>query len=339
MDFPLKEHIPIASITTFGIGGVARYVSEVQSVPELQAALSFAKEQNIPFYILGSGSNTVGLSETFPGIIIQYKKSGISIEKKIGEHYHVTANANTNWDELVGAVVEERLWGIENLSFIPGTCGAAPVQNIGAYGQELSDTIYEVTALHTPSLTLQTIKKDDCHFGYRTSRFKKNNDYVILSITLSLSTNPAPNTNYADVQQYFSSKSDPSLREMRNAIIAIRKKKLPDPKHIKNAGSFFKNPTISKKQFEMLQHAHPTITGYAQKDDRYKLSAASVIDTVCHMKGFAVGNVQVSPNHALILTNPAGTGTREQLQELIEKIIACVQQHTDITLEPEVNIL
>ena len=290
-------------LTTLRVGGEIKYYKEVKNQAEIVSAVKFAKRNNLPIFVLGGGSDILVSDKDFEGVVIKY--AGKSIQYRVSSiEYLVTAEAGLEWDKLVEYAVKNNLQGVECLSGIPGTVGASPIQNIGAYGQELKDTFVVLTAYDIQKEKFVTFKNKDCCFSYRESIFKKKKHwqkFVITDITLKL-------RKYED--------KDLELQTIRDEILRVRSEKLPDPKEIPNAGSFFKNPIIEGN----------------------KISAARLIEDA-GWKGKTYKNTGVSPQHALVIINRNGKATAKEIIELSEKIIADVDKKFGIKLEREVQLI
>ncbi len=345
----IAEHVSLKNLTTFKIGGNARFFVAVKSIEELQEAVSFARSQQLSIFILGGGSNVLMSDNGFLGLVIKIEIMGIERVEKSSETYELIAGAGEEWDGFVEYAVKEGLHGLENLSYIPGNVGAAPVQNIGAYGSEVKDTLLWVEALNNETGQLQKFSNEQCQFAYRDSFFKKSEGkkYTIVRVAFLLSKKGTLNTHYKDITEYIKSNvvTDISLRSVRDIVVSIRKAKLPDVKEVGTAGSFFKNPIISKAQYEKLLIKYPELPSYPMKTtieyatgDNIKVPAAWILDTVCGFKGFREGEVGVYKNQALVLVN-FGNAKAQNIIELAEKMIACVKEKTEIELEKEVQII
>ncbi len=290
---------------------------------------------------LGGGSNVL-FCKDYDGLIIRNNIKGIHIEREDEQYVYLKAYSGEVWHELVMHCVERNWGGIENLSLIPGTVGAAPMQNIGAYGVELEKCFVELEALNLETLELQTFNKEQCQFGYRESVFKRHlkGHYFIYSITLKLDKHPHSNIEYGDIRQILSEKGtapeSASIREVSDAIIAIRSSKLPDPKVLGNSGSFFKNPVIPVDQFEKLKTDFPDIKHFPQENG-VKVPAAWLIEQ-CGWKGKRVGETGSHAKQALVLVN-YGAAKGEEIYQLALDIIQSVKDKFGILLEPEVNLI
>ncbi|MBI2062595.1 MAG: UDP-N-acetylmuramate dehydrogenase [Candidatus Yanofskybacteria bacterium] len=327
----IKKNVILAPYTTFRIGGPARYFCEVGSVDDLKDALQFSKENNLPLFILGGGSNVLVSDKGFDGLVIKMEIKGLEFNGEL-----LNAGAGENWDDVVGKAVAEDLGGIENLSFIPGTVGGAVYQNIGAYGVELKDVLKSLEAVDARSREIKTFSNSDCRFGYRDSVFKtkEKGNFIILRVNLELSKNREPKIDYPDLVKIFGGKQ-PTILEVRNAVIRIRQNKLPYPHEAGNAGSFFKNPIVPISNYQLLISKYSDLKGRDLGNGSVKLSAAQFIEK-CGWKGKAYGNIGVSEKHSLVLVN-YGNGTAEEIINLAEKIKKAVKTEFGVVLEPEVE--
>ena len=325
----IEENVPLGPMTTFFIGGLARYFVRVTNVEELRQSLDYARDQNLSALILGGGSNVLISDAGFDGLVIKIEIAGI---EKEGET--LVAGAGESWDALVVRAVQEELWGVENLSGIPGTVGAAPVQNIGAYGSEVKDTLLWVEAFDTQSGQVVRLQNTECGFGYRTSRFKKEpGRFVILRVAFQLKKNGAPNASYkdlADIARF-------NLAEIRAKVLAIRAGKFPDLKKEGTAGSFFLNPVVSAQKAAELVEQYPGLPNFPAEQGR-KLSLAWILDTILQVKGLSVGGARVYEKQPLVIAASRGARARD-VAELAQKVSQLVQNKLKITIEPEVRIL
>lgn len=341
MDF--LENISLKEYTTFRIGGDARYFIHTKQIHDLQIAIAFAQSRNLPVFVLGGGSNILVSDDGFPGLVIKMEIIDTIInEEKKGEVI-VSAGAGIMWDDLVAETVKNDLHGLENLSLIPGTVGAAPVQNIGAYGAEVKDSIEWVEALDQETGVMKHFSNAECQFKYRWSFFKtpEGKKYIITRVGFKLKKNGELNTSYKDIAEYIKTNNvtDLSLQKVRDIVIDIRTKKLPNIKEYGTAGSFFKNPIIKKSLYQELIKKFPELRSFPTDDpDTIKISAAWMLDNLCAFKGYREGDVGVYKNQALVLVN-FGKGTAIDIKNLAQKMIDCVQKKTGITLEREVEYL
>ena len=336
----IQENVLLAPFTTFRIGGAARFFVRARSVDEVERAALFAQEKNLPIFILGGGSNVLISDAGFDGLVIKNELLGIA-EEDAGDCVRIIAGAGEDWDGLVKfSVAEKGLYGLENLSLIPGVVGASPVQNIGAYGMEAKDTI-EWVEVYDPILKkVERLTNAECNFGYRDSIFKhekKNN--IILRVAFLLKKKGVLATEYKDVKNYFAGKaSAPSLRNVRDAIIEIRKGKFPDLLKVGTAGSFFKNITISKTEYDELLKKFPLMPAFPQADDNVKIPTAWILDNVCGFKGLRRDDVGVYEKQALVLVN-FGNASAQQVKDLANEMIAGVKEKTGLNISPEVEFV
>lgn len=327
-------------MTTFRIGGNAKFFAEVNSVEDLKAAVGYAHARNLPVFVLGGGSNILVSDQGFLGLVVHPVIKGIECKVLDSGKATCTAHAGDSWDEVVKTSVDHGLWGLETLSLIPGSVGGAVVQNIGAYGAELKDTLESVEAFDMRTGTIQKFTKEECDFAYRSSIFKQSvgRHYIVVSVTLNLSHTEKRNISYKDLATYFSEKKkhEPSLQDIRNAVIDIRTKKLPDLTKYGTAGSFFKNPIISHRHYNELHHSYKDIVAFPQHDGTVKLSAAWIIDHVCKLKGYREGDAGVYDTQALVIVNH-GKASAADINAIAHKIEKAVHDATDIKLEREVE--
>lgn len=340
MAFALKNNVSLKPYNTFGIDVKASQFAEADSVESLRSILLKFDFTKTPLLVLGGGSNIL-LMEDFNGLVIRNQIKGIRIVSESENNVIVEASSGEIWHHLVLWSVERNLGGIENLSLIPGSVGAAPIQNIGAYGVELKDSFHSLEALEIHTGTIRTFTKDECKFGYRNSIFKneQKGKYIITSVKLSLCKNPVFNTSYGAIQSELQKQGTTELdvKAISDAVIAIRRSKLPDPAQIGNAGSFFKNPEIEKSHFDVIKEKHPDIVHYPGADGKIKVAAGWMIEQ-CGWKGFRDGDAGCHAKQALVLVN-YGKASGEQLYKLALKIRQSVQDKFGVTIEPEVNLI
>ncbi|MDA1268817.1 MAG: UDP-N-acetylmuramate dehydrogenase [Bacteroidetes bacterium] len=335
----IHENISLKPFTTFGIDKKAKFFVRVGSMIELKSAFLVAKEKRIPVLILGGGSNIL-LTQDVEGLVIKLEIKGIQVVKEEAHHLWIEVGAGEVWHDLVLHCIDKDWAGLENLSLIPGTVGASPMQNIGAYGVELKDVFHSLQAMNRETLEVHSFDSEACQFGYRESIFKQTlkNQYVITSVTFHLSKAPEFHLEYGAIKEVLQANGiqHPSLREVSEAVIQIRQSKLPDPKEIGNAGSFFKNPTISSNQFEELRALHPTLPGYSNPEG-VKVAAGWLIEQA-GWKGKRIGHVGVHAKQALVLVN-YGEGSGEDIKQLSQQIQTSVFDKFGIQLQPEVNFI
>lgn len=332
------ENVELAELNTLRVSSVARFYLEVRNTEELTNALAWAERQELRTLILGGGSNLV-FDGDFQGLVVRMAIRGRRWEQASGQDATLVLGAGENWHEAVLYAAGAGYHGIENLALIPGTAGAAPVQNIGAYGVELRDTLVSVTALDREVGEVITLDREDCEFAYRDSLFKRTpGRYVITEIRLRLSRSRPLQLGYRDLDEYLAGTphSELTVKDVATAVMAIRRRKLPDPEMIPNAGSFFKNPVVQFADYESLLARYPDIVGYAQSSN-VKLAAAWLIDQ-CGWKGFRNEIVGVHNRQALVLINHSG-GSGRDILELAAKIRASVRDRFGVELEMEPGIV
>jgi len=333
----LQENISLRSHNTFGIDVKTKKLATVKNVNELKNILS---NNLLPLCILGGGSNIL-FTKDFDGLIIKNELKGIQLINENDTEIYLKVASGEVWHEFVLFCIENNYCGIENLSLIPGSVGASPMQNIGAYGVEVKDFITEVEAMHLKSLKITYFSTNDCEFDYRSSIFKtkEKGNYFITSVTFRLNKQPNINTSYGAIQSELEAKgiSNPTIKDVSDAVIRIRESKLPNPKEIGNAGSFFKNPSVSNEKAEALKNEFPAIPNYPQNNGTTKIAAGWLIEQ-CGFKGKTFGNYGVHKNQALVLVNYGGAQGKD-IYALSETIIDAVQQKFGILLEREVNVI
>lgn len=336
----IEHNVPLKDHTTFRTGGFARLFSVASTNDEIVSLVKYAQETKTPLCVLGGGSNVLVGQKGFDGLVIKIATDGIVFEEITNDCVLMKVEAGVSWDECVKVSVDCGLYGLENLSLIPGTVGAAPIQNIGAYGSEVAQVIDGVTVLNMETMNFETISKDNCLFGYRDSIFKKEQGkkYVVVSVSFILKKTGILNKNYKDVIEYEKEHNlIDNLKKLRQAIVAIRTRKLPDLNIYGTAGSFFKNPVISSELYGEVIKKFPDIPTYPSgKDGCVKVSAAFLIDKGAQMKGIQVGHVGTYQNQALVLVNH-GNATGEEVLALAGDIVSKVERISGITLEMEVQ--
>ncbi|MCX6204118.1 MAG: UDP-N-acetylmuramate dehydrogenase [Bacteroidetes bacterium] len=335
---PIAENISLQALHTFGCNEKAQYFNTIQSIEDIATHIQWAKEKKLPYLILGAGSNLL-FTKTFEGLVLKMEITGIKKVQETASEVFLSVGAGENWHHFVSYCVHKGWGGVENLSLIPGTVGAAPIQNIGAYGVEAKDCIESVTAYDTTMSSFVTLTNSHCLFGYRSSLFKhEKNRYIITSVQFILQKQPIFRTEYGAIKEVLHQKNNkqPSVEAISNAVIQIRTEKLPDPKKIGNAGSFFKNPTISKSEFENLIALFPKIIAFPISDELYKIAAGWLIET-CGWKGLQKGNVGCYEKQSLVIVN-YNHATGKEIYDFSEEIIQSVQSKFNILLEREVVV-
>ncbi|AUC15281.1 UDP-N-acetylenolpyruvoylglucosamine reductase [Tenacibaculum sp. SZ-18] len=333
----IQENISLKKYNTFGVNVNAKRFISVDSVYKLQQLLKDEKD----LFLLSGGSNML-LTKNIEKLVVHLNIKGISIDKEDDNFVYLTVNAGENWHEFVLWSIEQGYGGIENLSLIPGNVGTCPIQNIGAYGVEVKDTITKVEAIEIETNKLVSFSNEDCAFGYRNSVFKNDakGKYIITSVGFQLSKSKHKlNTSYGAIEKELSKRNiqNPSLKDISDAVIAIRQSKLPDPNEIGNSGSFFKNPIISIELFHELKSKYPTLPSYPVSDSEVKIPAGWLIEQ-SGFKGKRFGEYGVHEKQALVLVN-YGNANGEEIYQLAQHIQNTVKENFKIGLEIEVNII
>ncbi|CAN5567852.1 UDP-N-acetylmuramate dehydrogenase [soil metagenome] len=336
----ISRNVSLKKYNTFGIDAHADYFVEVNSSAEIIQILQDDHLKSLDRLIIGGGSNIL-LTRDFPGLVIKNNLKGISIVNEDVNSVWVRSAAGESWHSFVLWTLDHNLNGAENLSLIPGSVGAGPMQNIGAYGVELKDLFFELEALNVETLESRIFTHQECKFGYRESVFKHEvrNQFFITSVTFKLNKIPNLNTSYGAIAQELSKEeiTNPSSKDISNAVIRIRQSKLPDPAVLGNAGSFFKNPEIPTAQFNELKIKFPEIVGYPLANERVKLAAGWMIEQ-CGWKGKRVGDTGSHKDQALVLVN-YGNAKGADVYELALQIRESVIQKFGVRIDPEVNLI
>lgn len=341
MSTEILRHTNLTHANTFGLEVCANYYYPVTSSLQLQQDLALLNQINAPLLILGGGSNILFTQQEIDAIVLHNKISGIRLVNENDNHVTLNIAAGENWHRLVRYTLNQNWSGLENLSLIPGCVGAAPIQNIGAYGVEIKDLLLELRAINLSTGKSITVRNDQCLFGYRDSIFKHKykNQLLITDITLQLNKIPDLKLDYAGIRQQLTDMGieKPTPTDVSNAIINIRQRKLPDPADIGNAGSFFKNPLIDTTRYNNIKLSYPNIPSYQIDTNSHKIPAAWLIDQ-CGFKGKRYGNIGVHKNQPLVLVNH-GKGKGSDIAKLANTIRQSVLDTFQINLETEVNIL
>lgn len=340
----MQEQVALAPYTTLRVGGPAQFFCSAASEDDFAEALAFASDKNLPVFLLGGGSNLLISDAGFPGLVIRMAIEGL---ERHGDTLRV--GAGVGWETLVQFAVTRDLAGIECLSGIPGTVGATPVQNVGAYGQEVSETIVSVRALHRATGKFVQLTNEECHFAYRTSLFNTTakNEYSITSVDFQLRPGAPPTLKYAELAKHFAEKSQPTLKEVAETVRSVRNTKAmvtatpqPDgqypadiPPDTRSAGSFFRNPIVERGVYERIAASFANVPHWPA-GDQIKLPAAWLIEQAGIARGFALGRAAISSRHTLALTNLGGA-TAAEIIALRDAVIAKVQDRFEITLEQE----
>lgn len=320
---------------TFGFDARARWYCAIESADQFAAALRDSRVAGLPFLVLGGGSNVV-LTQDFEGLVMRVALTGKRLVREDDEAWYVEAAAGENWHAFVAWTLANGLPGLENLALIPGTVGAAPIQNIGAYGLEMAERFHSLRAIELATGEAVELDAAQCRFGYRDSFFKQagRGRFAITSVTFRLPKAWTPRADYADVARALAATgADASPQAIFDAVVAVRRAKLPDPAELGNAGSFFKNPVVDEKTYEALRAREPQVVSYPQGDGRVKLAAGWLIDR-CGWKGRAMGSAAVHERQALVLVNRGGA-TGAQVLALARAIQEDVRVRFGVELEPE----
>lgn len=325
--------VDLKNYSSLRVGGEGNMIT-VTTLAELVEAVMYAKKEGLRIHTIGDGTNTFFADQLIGILFIKMNIKGVSFEEK-DDSVYLTASSGEIWDDIVKFTVSKNLWGLENLSYIPGTVGATAVQNIGAYGVELKDVFVSLQALSIKTLTIIEIDKNGCNFGYRDSLFKQEKgDYIIISITVKLSIKSSPVLTYIPLDT-LSGKENLAAQEVRNLVITIRKSKLPDWKEYPNTGSFFKNPVVGGPQGVALRAQYPDIP-LIKIEEGYKIPAAWCIEHVAAMKGLRTGNIGTWPTQPLVIVN-YGEATAKDIIDFSNVIITKIENKTGIKIEREVN--
>lgn len=334
----IEQNVSLKPYNTFGLEAQAKLMARVNSIAALQEVLADSYLNSEERFVLGGGSNIL-LTKDVNGLVIKNEIAGIEVVAETEEYYMVKSGAGVVWHELVMHCIENNYAGIENLSLIPGNVGAAPMQNIGAYGVELKNVFDSLEAVEIATGNVEMFSAADCQFGYRESVFKRKlkGQFIISSVTLKLNKQPNLNTSYGAIEQELErlSVASPTIQDVSRAVINIRQSKLPDPKELGNSGSFFKNPVVPTSYYEELKSKHPNIPGYPAGENT-KLAAGWLIEQ-CGWKGKVVGSTGSHARQALVLVN-YGNATGVEIFKLSEQIMQSVYDTFGVQLEREVNV-
>ena len=334
----IHENFSLRSFNTFAVDAKARFFNEFSSTEELEEYLMFYTQY--PIFILGGGSNIL-FTTNYDGVVLKNNIKGIDLQHEDADYVYVKVGAGENWHQFVLHCIKHNWAGVENLSLIPGNVGASPIQNIGAYGVELVDVFWSLEALHIKERRIHTFTPADCEFGYRDSIFKNRykDDFAILSVTLQLKKRPVFHTSYGAITEELEKMGikELNINAISQAVINIRSSKLPDPKTIPNAGSFFKNPEVPTEKYELLRSEFPDIVAYPLAKGTVKLAAAWMIEQ-CGWKGYRKGDAGCHGKQALVLVN-YGNANGDEIYDLSDEILQSVNKKFGVLLEREVNIL
>lgn len=335
----IQSNFSLKKYNTFGIEAKAQHFVSVHSVDELRTILLENKSEKK--FILGGGSNML-LTQDIKALVIHIDLKGEKILKEDQDFVWIESMAGENWHEFVLSTIGQNFGGLENMSLIPGNVGTTPVQNIGAYGTEIKDTFVSCEAMTIATQEMKTFSKEECRFGYRESIFKHEakDKYVITSVIFKLTkSNHKINTSYGDITKELENKSvtNPTLKDVSNAVIAIRQSKLPDPKILGNSGSFFKNPIIPKSDYEKIHALHPEMPHYVISENEVKVPAGWLIERA-GFKGKRFGDAGIHKNQALVLVN-YGNATGQEILNVSKDIQATILKEFGIKIDAEVNVI
>lgn len=333
----INKNVSLKDLNTFGVNAITALYSEIHNLDDIQDLLEWKAQNDLPVLLLGGGSNLL-FKNDYQGLVSRVCLSGKQVIDDDNKNAYISVAAGENWHDFVRWTISEGYAGLENLSLIPGTVGAAPIQNIGAYGVELADHFYSLQAINLENGDVLEFDKERCQFGYRDSFFKAYglDKLLITSLTFALPKDPEWKIDYAGVRETLEGKQ-PSSALISDAIIQLRQSKLPDPAIIGNAGSFFKNPVLDLKLWQSIKNNHPDLPGYTQADGSMKTSAAWLIDS-CGWKGHRKNDAGVSETHALVLVN-YGKASGGDIWAVAQTIQESVQANFDLILEPEPRIM
>lgn len=339
MAITFRERVQLASYTTLRVGGPAHYFGEANTLDDIKQAGIFAQQKSLPLFVLGGGSNILVSDQGLPGVVVKMNLRGTNIARVSEGQVELTAAAGEVFDDVVAFAVGQQLWGIENLSHVPGSVGATPIQNVGAYGVEVATCIARVETIHVPSLQTKIFTRDECQFGYRDSFFKTpvGREYVVVAVTFLLHKDSSPYLHYHDLATFFSGTTTPNISDVRQAVIEIRSKKFPDWTQTGTAGSFFKNPVISRTAAEGLRVVYPELPLYDVSNSLVKCSLGYVLDKVCGLKGYGRGRVRLYEKQALVLVAETGASA-DDIKNFVDEITEIVFLKTKIVIECEVTI-
>jgi UDP-N-acetylmuramate dehydrogenase len=352
----LQENYSLKNLNTFRLDVKAKYFAEVISVNDLVDVINIPQLSHLPIFVLGQGANVL-FTKNFDGLIIKNSIKGVKIIAEDIKSIVIEAGAGENWDQFVRYCIDQNWGGIENMIYIPGTVGAAPVQNIAAYGQNFSDVFMRLSAMEIATKQIKTFTKEECEFEYRDSRFKTREcgKYIVVSVQIKLSKNPEVNTSYFETGQTIGKSmslsgelaniDSPTIKDVANAVENIRKQKLPDVSQVGTAGSFFKNPVVARAKYEELKRADPDLQCYPVEglnythdnhDDLVKIPAGRLLDRL-GWKGKRIGNVGTYPTQALAVVNYGASA--DEILAFTKQMQAVVKNNYGIDLAPEVQII
>jgi UDP-N-acetylmuramate dehydrogenase len=332
----IKQNVKLSDFNTFRTGGNTRFFCKVESEGDLIKVLQFVKENKLEFFVIGNGSNLLVSDKGFNGLVIKMSIKGIDIESQNKNYSIVSSFAGESFDSLITFAIKNNLSGIENLWNIPGTVGAAAVQNIGAYGVEAKDNIFSVEGIDSKTLKKFNFKKEDCDFEYRDSLFKKNKNLIIIKVFFKLNNSFVPNLEYSSLKEFFKGRKNIDVKEVTKVVEDIRKNKLPDWKILGTAGSFFKNPIITEKKYCELVEKYANLPKYDAKTGFVKISLGFIIDKICGLKGYKIGQVGLYEKQSLVIVNYGGANFSD-IDNFAKKIEEKIFEKIKIKVEREVE--
>lgn len=331
----IEEYVPFAQLTTFKVGGLVRYVITCESESDIREALAFASEHELPWVVLGEGSNVLPYDDAYEGVVLRIRIPGITYAEQDGVVY-VTAGAGVHWDTLVDEVCDRDLWGIENLAGIPGTVGATPVQNVGAYGVETMHVFHCARVLNAVTGLVETYDHTACKFGYRDSIFKLRKELVILDVTFRLLRNGEPKTSYSDLARAAANGEDMETpKRIAEVVRRIRSEKFPDLQKFGTAGSFFKNPLLTPAAFKKLTDVYGAVPSFSA-GQYVKVPLAFILDHILNLRSYSEGHVHLFGNQPLVVVAERGATARE-IDMFANTIAARVRNVIEIEIEREVK--
>lgn len=333
------SNVYLKDFTTLRAGGPATFFIRARNLEAIKEGVRIARQRDLPIFVLGGGSNVLVSDSGFDGVVIKNEITGTLYDDMNDGLASVSFGAGVVWDSAVENTVNKNLVGIENLSLIPGTVGGAVVQNIGAYGSEIQETVTWVEVYNAHTDTIETLIPEECNFGYRKSIFKEDafRHLIVLRAGLLLKHKGELNTSYKDLDEFFKdTHTKPNVKTVRDAVIQIRTNKLPNPKYVGTAGSFFKNPIIKKEEYDQLKVKYPGIPGYILENGDVKIPLAWIIDNVCHMKGFRTGDVGTHMNQPLAVVN-FGEADAKTIAAFADMVATKIYEQTGVVVEREVE--
>lgn len=332
----IQENVSLKDFTTFRIGGPARFFSIIKNKDDLKETISFVKSRKLSLFVLGGGSNILIADKGFSGMAIKNEIKGIKFIDQGLDQVIVEVGAGESLDDVIALSTTRKLFGLENMSGIPGTVGGAVVQNAGAYGAEIKDCLVSVEGINCINGKGFILENKDCLFNYRSSFFKKNKKFIITAINLKLSKKPVINIEYGGLKNKFLDKKEITSDDIRGVILEMRTQKLPDWHKVGTAGSFFKNPILTENKYQILKEKYPELPGFAEKNKKIKVSLAWILDNICGLKGYKDGNMGLYESQPLVFVN-LGEALSSDVISFSDKIKNIVKEKIGIEIEEEVE--